>query len=642
MPSAERPSGHPSAFGSGAPGAAPAGGVHAGAPASGAGAGAGEPSAPAPDSFVLFDPVDAPARLYRGAVGHRVARGDADLPGFLAWADAELAAGRELALFLGFEAARGLAGLPVRHAPGAPLAEGLSFGAADTVDDVDAWLDAQAAPGPAGFASWRREVSRADYDAALADIAERIACGEIYQVNHTFGMRARVFGDPLRLYRALRRRQPTPQRCLARLADGWLLGLSPETFFELDPGGAVRTRPMKGTAPRDPDPARDAAAARALAASAKDRAENLMILDLLRNDLGRIARPGSVTVPERFAVEAHAGVWQMTSSVTATLRPGLDWAALWAALFPCGSVVGAPKHRAMAVIGGLESGPRGLYTGAAGWIAPSRGAAPDQATARFSVLIRSVTVDAVRRAGTRVARLGVGSGVVADSVAADEWRECLLKAGFATGLDPGFGLIETFVARGDAVEPHLERLARSARVLGFRLDRAALRRAIAAAQAGHGPAPLRTRVELRHDGRVDLAVAPLTPLAPGPVGVMLAEDLGFATPLDPDDPLLRHKTTARQTYDAAWRAAEARGAFDALFFNRRGELCEGGRSSVFLRLDGRWWTPPLRCGLLPGVARAAVLARGAAAERVLRREDLLAAEAIMLTNALRGEIAARL
>ncbi len=658
------------------------------------------PTAPGlPDaatSFVLFDPADGPGRLYTAPLAQRTARTEAEAAAMPAWAGEELARGREVALFAAFEAAHALAGLPLAHAPITPLVQGLSFAGAaalDGDDAVDAWLCAKLAArgeadAPAGLAGWRRGVTQARYTQALARIAAYLAAGDTYQIDYTFPLHARAFGHPLALYRALRRSQPTAYRCLAYLAevDGrppdacgvapqggsspardegrWVLSLSPELFFALEPGGRISARPMKGTAPRHADPAADARAARELAADAKNRAENLMILDLLRNDLGRVAVPGSVRVPRRFTVEPYPRVWQMTSSVQAELAPQVCWPALWAALFPCGSVVGAPKHRSMQIIGELEPTARGLYTGAIGWLQPAPTHAATDASAAhpgspqavrgvFSVAIRTLEIDATMCAGTRAARMGLGSGVVADSDPKAEWAECLLKARFATGLDPGFGLIETFAARWPEqdthIAPHLERLARSARYFGFRFDRRALLERLAQA---HAPLPAtaawpwnhRTRIELRHDGSFTLATAPIAPLNlhEGRVRVLLADQLLPDAVLDPADVFLRHKTTHRARYDAAWKAAEAQGAFDALFFNTRGELCEGGRSSVFVKLAGRWYTPPLRCGLLPSVARAALLADPgfAACERVLTRTDLLAAEDLCLTNALRGVLPA--
>ncbi|MBW4046381.1 MAG: bifunctional aminodeoxychorismate synthase component I/aminotransferase [Proteobacteria bacterium] len=624
-------------------------------------------------AFVLFDPVNAPARLYRDPLAQRIARTAPEVQALLEWAEGELAQAREVVLFLAFEAAQALAGLPVVHAPATPLAEGLSFARVECMEHgaVDAWLagqsatlDARAGDAPTGLAAWRGGIDKAAYTQALHQIAQFLAAGDSYQIDYTFPLQGRAYGTPLALYRALRQRQPTAYRCLARLgheddaaSQRWVLSLSPELFFTLEPGGRITARPMKGTAPRHADAVIDAEAASALAADPKNRAENLMILDLLRNDLGRIATAGSVRVPRRFSVEPYAQLWQMTSTVQAELAAGATWPAFWEALFPCGSVVGAPKRRSMAIIGELEPSARGLYTGAIGWIAPEKpdgGAAagsPHAVQACFSVAIRTLEIDARIRRGTRAVRLGVGSGVVADSKASAEWDECLLKARFATALDPGFGLIETFASRwpqdATSIAAHLRRLVRSASYFGFRCDRSALLDAICRAHAALPEGRQRTRVVLRHDGVFDLTMAPMTPLATsddGRVDVLLAEALIDDAALDPDDIFLRHKTTHRARYDATWRAAEGCGAFDALFFNTRGHLCEGGRSSVFVKFAGCWFTPPLRCGLLPGVARAAVLAdRGLAVrERALSRADLLGAEDLLVTNALHGALRARL
>ena len=615
--------------------------------------------------FVLFDPVDAPARLLQAPCEHWLADDDARARHMPRWLEEQLRAGREVALFAGFGAAAALADLEVRQHPGSPRVEALSFGAARQLADdaaVDAWLlerVRESGPeAPAGLAAWRAQSGRGEYEQALQSILQRIEAGETYQVNHTFTLNARAFGHPIALYLALRRAQPTAYRALARLRGRWVLSLSPERFFRLDRQGWIEVRPMKGTAPRHDDARSDAESAAWLRTDPKNRAENLMILDLLRNDLGRLARPGSVQVPRRFVTEPYATVWQMTSTVRAQLRDDVDWAQFWHALFPCGSVVGAPKHRTMRIIRELEPRARGLYTGAIGWLRPAPGGetpgTPCATLGDFSVAIRTLEIDAARRGLTRAARLGVGGGVVADSTPRGEWDECWLKARFATSLDPGFGLIESFAAHYPTqrarIDAHLRRLGRSARHFGFAFDRHAVLRALAEAHSawpgeavGAGAWSRRTRIELRHDGSFDIRCVPL-PATPPRVDVLLAEDVVPDPVLDANDPLLRHKTTHRERYDRAWQACERVGAFDALFFNQRGELCEGARSNVFVRLDGRWWTPPLRCGLLPGVARAALLADPAlgAGERVLRREDLLRAQALMLSNGVRATLAATL
>jgi para-aminobenzoate synthetase / 4-amino-4-deoxychorismate lyase len=399
----------------------------------------------------------------------------------------------------------------------------------------------------------------------------------------------------------------------------------------------------------------------------------VMIVDLLRNDLSRVAQTGSVKVPALFSVEPYESVWQMTSTVSALLRPRTSFADILRALYPCGSITGAPKHRTMQLIDVLESTPRGLYTGAIGWLdAPAQPMAP--ATQRcgdfcLSVAIRTLTLapaftqapapdvspsnataNASTHAPTRTYRgtLGIGAGIVLDSVAADEYAECQLKARFLTEADPGFQLFETIYATREAgvrhIDRHLARVAASAGWLGFRFDEADIRARLAAQcdvlQAGQ---PHRMRLVLDKTGALDLTAAPLVPLADETVGVLLGPEHGFAS-MQSQDPLLRHKTTRRAEYDRGWREAEARNAFDTLFFNERGELTEGGRSNVFVKLDGQWWTPPLACGVLPGVMRAVLLddTDMAAAERVLTRDDVLSAQALLICNALRGALPARI
>ncbi|MBB5426604.1 para-aminobenzoate synthetase/4-amino-4-deoxychorismate lyase [Paraburkholderia sp. JPY158] len=522
-------------------------------------------------------------------------------------------------------------------------------------DEVDAWLMTRdnGAPEPsvAGTANVRESVDRAEFDAAIDAIHAALRAGDSYQVNYTYRLGFDVFGSPLAFYRRLRARQPVSFGALIALPDdAWVLSCSPELFVEKH-GPTLRARPMKGTAPRSQDPAIDRGNAEFLATDLKNRAENVMIVDLLRNDLSRVARIGSVNVPALFTVEPYASVWQMTSTVEATLLDRTSFAAILRALFPCGSITGAPKHRTMQLIDELESTPRGLYTGAIGWLdAPH----DDQDCGDFcmSVAIRTLTLTSstAQVGGTDRLRgsMGIGAGIVLDSVAADEHEECRLKARFLTGAEPGFELFETMYAtREDGVrhvERHLRRLSSSAATLGFEFDEARVRAEISA-RCATLPAhtPHRMRLALSKSGVTQITAAMLTPLADAIVGVLLGPEAKFA-PTQAADPLLRHKTTRRADYDRGWREAEANGAFDTLFFNERGELTEGGRSNVFVKLAGRWWTPPLASGVLPGVMRS-VLLEGAsglqAGEKVLTQEDVLNAEALLVCNALRGAIPAR-
>ncbi|MEG0821579.1 MAG: aminodeoxychorismate synthase component I [Burkholderiaceae bacterium] len=513
-------------------------------------------------------------------------------------------------------------------------------------EQIEAWLaaaDRSATPSPAGFAGWQASVSKAEYRAAIERIHGWIAAGETYQLNYTYRLNGRAFGSPVGLYRRLRTRQAVAFGALIRLPAGdqteWVVSCSPELFVE-NRGGKLTTRPMKGTAPRAADPQQDQTNAQWLAADEKNQAENRMIVDLLRNDLGRVAETGSVKVPALFAIESYRTVHQMTSTVTAHLRPGLNLPAVLRALFPCGSITGAPKHHTMDLIARLETTPRGIYCGAIGW---ADAVSADQHGGDFclSVAIRTLMLGP-ERDGWRATQLGVGGGIVIDSKPEAEWEETRTKARFATALAPGFTLFETMLAAGGTIallDAHLKRLAASATELGFAFDERAARTRIAH-QLATLPAdvPQRVRIDLSHDGALSLRSAPRGPQPTAPVRLVLSP-IGLPPA---ESALVQHKTSLRSTYDAAIRAAESQGAFDSLFFNARGELTEGARSSVFIQLDQQWFTPPLSAGLLPGVMRAQTMLALGATERPLHRSDLERAQALLVCNALRGALAARL
>lgn len=530
-------------------------------------------------------------------------------------------------------------------------------------DEVDAWLAERDGGAPeasvAGTANVRASVDPKQFNKAIAAIHAALRAGDSYQVNFTYRLGFDVFGSPTALYRRLRARQPVRYGALIALPDDeWVLSCSPELFIQKE-GATLRARPMKGTAPRSADPVADRHAAEFLANDPKNRAENVMIVDLLRNDLSRVAQTGSVNVPALFSVEPYVSVWQMTSTVHSTLRAGTSFAGIMRALFPCGSITGAPKHRTMQLIDELESTPRGLYTGAIGWLdapAATATAAPsstpnDTACGDFclSVAIRTLTLSPpAQPGGERQGKMGVGGGIVLDSVAADEYAECQWKATFLTGAAPGFELFETMYATREEgvrhLSRHLARLSVSAATFGFKLDGENEIRAQIAEKCAALPAqsPHRMRLALSKNGTVQIAAAVLTPLMDSTVGVLLGPDHGFPA-TDANDPLLRHKTTHRAEYDRGWREAEAKGAFDTLFFNERGELTEGGRSNVFVKLAGWWWTPPLKSGVLPGIMRGVLLEDTDlhAAERVLTRVDVQNAEALLVCNALRGAVQAQ-
>ncbi|HEY8710462.1 MAG TPA: chorismate-binding protein, partial [Burkholderiaceae bacterium] len=424
-----------------------------------------------------------------------------------------------------------------------------------------------------------------------------------------------------------------------------VLSCSPELFLR-HAQGLLTARPMKGTAARADGAESDSETARHLSIDIKNRAENLMIVDLLRNDLGRLAQIGSVTVPELFAIEPYSTVFQMTSTVQARLRPEVGFPEVLRAAFPCGSITGAPKHHTMQLIADLESTPRGLYCGAIGWMDAPQSSERCGAFC-LSVAIRTVTLGREAH-GLRPAHLGIGAGIVADSRADDEFDECRLKARFLTKLDPGFELFETMLAvsapgRGTEVrdlDRHIDRMACSAHVLGFGFDRSAARDMVSArAHALEPGVAWRMRLTLSHSGRIDLRHAPLSALPNETVTLRVAD-----ARLPDANPLSAHKTTLREPYDEGVRAAERAGAFDSLFFTADGRLVEGGRSSVFVRIDGRWLTPPISDGALPGVMRGRLLEdpAWAAIERSLSWSELQGAEAIVVCNALRGVLSARL
>ncbi|MEM5399413.1 aminodeoxychorismate synthase component I [Paraburkholderia unamae] len=617
-------------------------------------------------TFALLDDGDSTAasrssRLYTGFVRELACERAADLDAVCAQANAELGKGLHALVIGDYEFGRTLefakrdtsASIETQH--GHAALRFLLFERCERLsrEEADAWLAAQEgskAPAPAGVAGVTIGVDRERFEQDIAAVQDALRAGDSYQINYTYRLGFEAYGSPLALYRRLRERQRVRYGALIALpGDRWVLSCSPELFVEKR-GKTLRAKPMKGTAARSADEEQDAAAARFLANDPKNRAENVMIVDLLRNDLSRVAQTGSVRVPALFSVEPYASVWQMTSTVEATLREGTTFAATMRALFPCGSITGAPKHRTMELIEALEHAPRGLYTGTIGWLeAPSAGEACGDFC--LSVVIRTLTLDAPSRGtgGTRRGEMGVGAGIVLDSVAADEYEECRLKARFLTDADPGIECFETMYAtRADGVrhvERHLARLAASAAWLGFPCNVQALRTRIdeTCATFADENAPHRVRLALGKSGAATLTSAPLAALAHDTVGVLLAPDHGFA-PVESADALLLRKTTRRAEFDRAWREAEAQGGFDMLFFNERGELTEGGRSNVFVKLDGRWFTPPLAAGVLPGVMRGVLLDDEAfgAQERVLTRDDVLNAEALMLTNALRGAVPARL
>lgn len=490
-------------------------------------------------------------------------------------------------------------------------------------DDVTVLEPAEA--GDADGSPWRPSVDRARYDAAIERIRRLIGSGETYQVNHTLRLRARIAGNERGLYRDLALAQRGGFAAYLNLGRYRVLSASPELFFRID-GERITTRPMKGTAGRGRWPEEDEAIAAALVASEKERAENAMIVDLLRNDLGRIARPGSVGVTAMFEPERYETVWQLTSTVVAELFPRTPLIEPFRALFPSGSVTGAPKVAAMRYIAALEDSPRGVYCGAVGYLAPAGVGEP---TANFNVGIRTVALDT--DSGT--AEYGVGGGITFDSSAAAEFHEVLAKAKILTAARPSFDLFETLRhdrSRGfHHLNEHLERLGASARYFGFRF---AMEDALAAMKEAADDAPgdrLLVRVSLSRDGAVAAEASELGPEPDRPVRVALDTE-----PVDPSNVWLFHKTTRRAPYER--RRARRPDVDDVVLVNTRGEVTESTIANLAVLLDGTWVTPPLDAGLLPGTYRSVLLREGRLVERPVTEAQLRTAPAVALVSSVRG------
>ncbi|HEY6920406.1 MAG TPA: aminodeoxychorismate synthase component I, partial [Methyloceanibacter sp.] len=501
------------------------------------------------------------------------------------------------------------------------------------LDDAStrAWLDAHGGTERAKISdltlSWMRE----QYVSAFDKVEDYISAGDVYQINLTFKYRFAFEGNPVALYAALRRKQRVAYGALISAPDFSVLSLSPELFFRRE-AKHMSTRPMKGTAPRGRTPREDARLKTWLAMDEKQRAENLMIVDLLRNDLGRIAKIGSVEVTDLFTVETYRSVHQMTSGISAELRSDMGLKDMLRALFPCGSVTGAPKVRAMEIIRELEADPRGVYTGAIGHIAPS-------GDAQFNVAIRTVVLAADS------GEMGIGSGIVADSKADSEFEECLLKAQFLTRPDAPFALIETIRYERSTgfhlLERHLARLQSSAGYFGYPFSREAVLAALEA-EAARVEAPVAMlRLLLAEDGTITVTSTAIELPTKGTVWRFVISDQR----LDEKDPFFYHKTTRRQFYDGEMERQKAlTGCDEVVFLNKKGELTEGTRTNLFIEIDGRLFTPALTCGLLPGTLREELLdlPRAAASEAVLTPQDLLTADRIYLGNSVRGLVRAEL
>ena len=479
---------------------------------------------------------------------------------------------------------------------------------------------------PVVVADWEPQIDKREYRRAIDSIKDYIEQGDTYQVNFTFPLRAQVNRPSFSWFRAVAQAQGAAYSAYLDIGTHRILSFSPELFVERR-GNQLTTRPMKGTLARGRWLEEDAERAQQLRASVKDRAENVMIVDLLRSDLGKIAATGSVLVPELFAVESLNRVLQMTSTVTAVQRPGVTVVDIIRALFPCGSVTGAPKVRSMEIINELERYPRGIYTGTIGLLCPDGDAV-------FSVPIRTLSVDAEEGDAT----FGVGGAITWESTAEGEYEECSLKAKFLTDPWEEFELLETIALNdGEIVllDRHLSRARSSARYFGFHWNEAEVRNALDDVRKSHPPGRWRVRLIVHRDGRVRVEAHPMGEPGTEPITVKFA-----SSAIDDRDPLVFHKTTARSRYDL--ELERCRPCDDVILWNCRDEVTESTIANVVVFSDGKHWTPPREAGLLAGTLRNELISKGELFERTITKQELAEAGSFALINSVRGWMPARL
>ncbi len=579
--------------------------------------------------FVLFEdarPGARPARLFSSPGETITAYSESEIEPALAQLRQGLARGLHAAGWMSYEAGRAfeqrLMQRTARHQDHRfPL---LWFGLFENAETISAQVLRNALPDPDGawISSPRPRMTRAQYGNAFDRAKDYIVAGDVYQINLSYRADLTVLGDPLAAYARLR--GAGQGGCSGVVFDGenWLLSTSPELFFRVSADGKIEARPMKGTAKRHPNPEQDRAAAEQLKADPKELAENVMIVDLLRNDISRLATRGSVHVPELFTVETYPTLHTLTSTVRAEIKQEHDIADILRALFPCGSITGAPKIRAMEIIDELERDSRGPYTGSIGWIAPD-------GTAEFNVAIRTLAVS------QRGAEIGLGSAVVFDSTAQAEWDECRTKGAFLTAGSQTFELIETMRFEPDIgierLRLHLARLANSSQTFGFQFDASLIRQRLEAAIETVSKACV-VRMILAPNGALSIELRDILTYPCGGPAVCLAP-----LPVDARDFRLRHKTTLRAFHDEARIAS---GADEVVFIGVDGFVTEGSISNVFVERRGVLITPPAARGLLPGVLRAELIEQGKAREGEVRPSDLEGG--FFLGNSVRGLVPARL
>ena len=551
----------------------------------------------------------------------RVARALDQVIPLIQSAEAAARAGSWVALVLSYEAAPAFdSALTVKAGSEFPLAW-MGVFKAPSSNELGAIQNS-----PPLISGWEPQMTKRQYQRAIQAIRDYIEAGDTYQVNFTFPLAGRSSGDPFNWFRKIAESQGAAYSAYIDIGTHTILSFSPELFVERR-GKTLITRPMKGTLARGRWTEEDRERAEQLRSSLKDRAENVMIVDLLRSDLGKIAETGSVAVTELFAVEYLNRVLQMTSTITATQRSDVSITDMLRALFPCGSVTGAPKARTMAIIEELEQHPRGIYTGAIGVLRPDGDAV-------FSVPIRTLVVDRSNGAAT----FGVGGGITWESTSEGEYEECRLKAKFLTEPWEEFELLETMALKDgeyDLLDRHIARAYSSACYFGFRWNDAAISSAIDDARRSHPLQQWRIRLLIDRNGEARTEASPLGRQRTAPLAVKFA-----SRPVDDRDPLLFHKTTARARYDV--ELERCRPCDDVIFWNDRGEVTESTIANVVVYSDGKHWTPPREAGLLAGTLREDLISKGELLVRTITKEELIAASSFFLINSVRGWMPARL
>jgi para-aminobenzoate synthetase/4-amino-4-deoxychorismate lyase len=528
-------------------------------------------------------------------------------------AEAAAIAGRWVAMMLTYEAAAAFDSVIRTHTLNSlPLAWAAEFDDLAPFSEVASSTDYE-------VAAWQPLISKDEYAAAIAQIHERIAAGDTYQVNYTFPLTSRFRGDAESWFADLKRAQRADYCAYLDTGGHLILSLSPELFFERR-GHKLTTRPMKGTAARGRFLEEDDEQAARLQASTKESAENLMIVDLLRNDLGKIAVTGSVHVPQLFAVERYPTILQMTSTVEAECRGDARLLDILKALFPCGSITGAPKLRTMEIIRALEPHPRGVYTGAIGLIRPGGDCV-------FNVAIRTLVID--KASGT--VTFGVGGGITIDSTAEAEYAECRLKTAFLSRRPRSFQLIETLLLERGAyylLERHLERITASARYFGFSCDEEALRTALEVIRLAHTDGNWRVRLLVSDDATIKVTADAIE------IDTEKTYRVAFAArPVDSRDAMLFHKTTDRRAYEDELRSRAD--VDDLIFWNERDEVTESTIANIVLITEGQKWTPPRESGLLRGTFAAELIASGELRERTITKQEMIEAASFYLINSVR-------